>query len=200
MVATVRPMWVRQLPNAFSIARLLAVPVLFVLAGQGRETAFGWLLIAALLTDIADGYIARTFSLQSRLGAILDSTADSLILVVALYGTWVFHRDVITEHPWIFAGAILLWLTSDAVALWRYRRLTSFHTYLSKVVTNVLGLFVGWLFVFGFEPWLLYLGLGLSMLASLEELAIMRVLPEWQADVPGLWWALRNRRDVGTPK
>jgi len=193
-------MWVRQLPNAFSIARLLAVPVLFVLAGQGRETAFGWLLIAALLTDIADGYIARTFSLQSRLGAILDSTAYSLILVVALYGTWVFHRDVITEHPWIFAGAILLWLTSDAVALWRYRRLTSFHTYLSKVVTNVLGLFVGWLFVFGFEPWLLYLGLGLSMLASLEELAIMRVLPEWQADVPGLWWALRNRRDVGTPK
>jgi CDP-diacylglycerol--glycerol-3-phosphate 3-phosphatidyltransferase len=194
MVATVRPLWMRQLPNAFSVVRLLAVPVLFVLAGQGRETAFGWVLIAALLTDIADGYIARTFSLQSRLGAILDSTADSLILVVALYGTWVFHRYVITGHPWIFAGAILLWLASDVVALRRYGRLTSFHTYLSKVVTNVLGLFVGWLFVFGFEPWLLYLGLGLSMLASLEELAIMRVLPEWQADVPGLWWALRERR------
>jgi CDP-diacylglycerol--glycerol-3-phosphate 3-phosphatidyltransferase len=194
MAATARPLWVRQLPNALSIVRLLAVPVLFVLAGQGRETAFGWVLIAALLTDIADGYIARTFSLQSRLGAILDSTADSLILVVALYGTWVFHRYVITGHPWIFAGAIVCWLTSDAVALWRYGRLTSFHTYLSKVVTNVLGLFVGWLFVFGFEPWLLYLGLGLSMLASLEELAIMRVLPEWQADVPGLWWALRDRR------
>lgn len=200
MAATVRPAWVRQLPNAFSIARLLAVPLLFVLAVQGRETAFGWLLIAALLTDIVDGYLARTFSLQSRLGAILDSTADSLILVVALYGTWVFHPYVITGHPWIFAGAILLWLASDAVALWRYRRLTSFHTYLSKVVTNVLGLFVGWLFVFGFEPWLLYLGLGLSMLASLEELAIMRVLPEWQADVPGLWWAMRGRRRRDAPK
>jgi len=82
----------------------------------------------------------------------------------------------------------------DVLALARYRRLSSFHTYLSKVVANLLGFFIGWLFLFGFEPWMLYLAAGTSIVASLEELALLRVLPEWRADVRGLWWVLRERR------
>ena len=55
----------------------------------------------------------------------------------------------------------------------RYGRLSSFHTYLSKVVANLLGLFIGWLFLFGFEPWLLYVAAGASIVASLEEIALL---------------------------
>jgi len=189
------PAWLRHVPNVLSGARALAVPVLLVLAFLGRETAYTWVLIPALLSDIFDGWIARAFGLESKLGATLDSVADSLMLFVSVYGIWVFHPEVIREHAWLCGTAVGLWALEDVLALARYGRLSSFHTYLSKVVANLLGFFIGWLFLFGFEPWMLYLAAGTSIVASLEELALLRVLPEWRADVRGLWWVLRERRD-----
>lgn len=188
------PGWLRHVPNALSAARMLAVPVLLILALCGLESAFTWVLIPALLSDIFDGLIARVFALESRLGAMLDSVADSLLLFVSLYGIWVFHPGVLREHAWLCGAAVGLWALEDLLALLRYRRLSSFHTYLSKIVANLLGLFIGWLFLFGFEPGLLYLAAGSSILASLEELALLWALPKWRADVRGLWWVLRDGR------
>ena len=189
------PAWLRHVPNVLSGARALAVPVLLALAFEEQRVAFTWVLIPALLSDIFDGWIARAFALESRLGATLDSVADSLMLFVSVYGIWVFHPDVIREHAWLCGMAVGLLALEDVLALARYGRLSSFHTYLSKVVANLLGFFIGWLFLFGFEPWMLYLAAGTSIVASLEELALLRVLPEWRADVRGLWWVLRERRD-----
>jgi len=186
-------MW-HQLPNALSIARILASPVLLALAAAGNETAFTWVLVPALLSDIADGLIARLFGLQSRLGALLDSIADMLLLFTSLYGIWVFHPDVVAGHrP---AGAVLIgaWLAENAAALLRYGRLSSFHTWLSKVAGYLLGIFVGVLFVFGFQPWLLYLAVGVSVLGNCEELVLLALLPQWRPDVRGIGWLLRERR------
>jgi len=188
--------WLRNVPNVLSGARAAAVPILFVLALEEQRTAFTWVLIPALLSDIFDGWIARAFALESKLGAALDSLADSLMLFVSVYGIWVFYPEVIREHAWLCGIAVGLWALEDLLALARYRRLSSFHTYLSKVVANLLGFFIGWLFLFGFEPWMLYLAAGTSIVASLEELALLRVLPEWRTDVRGLWWVLRERRDA----
>ena len=44
------------------------------------------------------GLIARAFDLRSRLGALLDSAADTLLLFAACYGVWVFHPGVLTDH------------------------------------------------------------------------------------------------------
>ena len=189
------PAWLRHVPNVLSGARALAVPVLLVLAFEEQRVAFTWVLIPALLSDVFDGWIARAFGLESKLGATLDSVADSLMLFVSVYGVWVFHPEVIREHAWLCGTAVGLWALEDVLALARYGRLSSFHTYLSKIVANLLGFFIGWLFLFGFEPWMLYLAAGTSIVASLEELALLRVLPKWRADVRGLWWVLRERRD-----
>jgi len=195
-MATARPhpRWLRQVPNALSLARLLAVPVLAVLAALGREAAFTWVLIPALLTDIADGLIARLYGLESRVGAMLDSVADTLLMFVSLYGLWVFFPDVVKDHAWLVGAAVGLWLLEDVLALARYGRLSSFHTYLSKIVANLLGFFIGWLFLFGFEPWMLYVAMGASIVASLEEIALVAWLPKWRADVRGLWWVWREGR------
>ena len=49
----------RHVPNLLSGVRIAAVPLLAVLAFTGHESAFTWVLIPALLTDIADGLVAR---------------------------------------------------------------------------------------------------------------------------------------------
>jgi cardiolipin synthase len=184
---------IRPLPNLISGLRLLAAPVLAWLALAGAEAAFTWVLIPALLSDIADGLVARLWHLESRLGAFLDSIADTLLMLVSVFGIWVFHREVLAGYPWLCGSAVGLWILEDVVALLRYGRLSSFHTVLSKVTANLLGLFIGVLFVFGLQPWLLYLAAGASIVASLEELALLALLREWRSDVRGLWWVLRAK-------
>lgn len=184
----------RLIPNILSSGRILAAPVLVFLALKGNETAFTWLLVAALLSDMADGMVARHFHLESSFGALLDSIGDTLVLVAAVYGIWVFHPQVITDHSVPVMVAITLGLGENVAALLRYRRLSSFHTLLSKTAGYMLGIFIGVLFVTGFQPWLFWLAIGVSIVSNLEEFFLLAILPEWRSDVRGLWWVLREQR------
>lgn len=188
----------RHLPNAISTARLVSVPVLAWLAWQHREEMFSWLLVAALLSDILDGLIARSFSFTSELGALLDSVADTLLFFVSAYGLAIFHLEPVMAHRWAFVLVLGLWTLENVLALARYHRLSSFHTYLSKVAGYALGIFVGSVFMFGFSVDLMALAVGCTVAASLEELALLALLPKWQSDVKGLWWVLRENK-VGSP-
>lgn len=188
----------RHLPNAISTARLLSVPVLAWLAWQHREEVFSWLLVAALLSDILDGLIARSFGFTSELGALLDSVADTLLFFVSAYGLAVFHLEPVMAHAWVFALVLGLWALENVLALARYHRLSSFHTYLSKVAGYALGIFVGSVFMFGFSVSLMTVAVGCTVAASLEELALLVLMPEWKSDVKGLWWVLHENK-VGAP-
>jgi len=69
------------LPNALTALRVLLVPALFLALGQGGTTALAIALAIAILaevTDLADGWVARTFNMQSEFGAAFDPLADSL--------------------------------------------------------------------------------------------------------------------------
>lgn len=184
----------RQLPNLLSALRLVSVPVLLVLAVLGVERVFAWWLVAAMLTDTADGWIARTFGFKTKLGSFLDSVADSALTLVTLYGVWVFHREVYLDHAMLCFIAAGLWLLEITCAFVRYGRLSSFHTYLSKASGVLLGVFFGVLFLFGYQPWLFYAAMAVTIASSVEELALLAVFKDWRTDVRGLWWALRARR------
>ncbi len=72
-------------PNVISIGRLLCVPVfLWLLFGRHDRYAAGLLLAALGITDFADGWIARHLHQESRLGRILDPTADRILLGVGV--------------------------------------------------------------------------------------------------------------------
>jgi CDP-diacylglycerol--glycerol-3-phosphate 3-phosphatidyltransferase len=182
----------RHLPNALSLARLLAAPVLIACALAGYDRAFAALLVMALVTDVLDGWIARRFDLQSHVGAMLDSAADVTTLIAAAFGLVIFHNDVWQQH-FVAIGLVLgAWLIECALALLRYGKLSSFHTYASKAAGYALGFFIATLFTFGFVAWLFYAAVALSVLSTFEELALLWKLPQWRADVRGLWWVLRS--------
>ena len=184
--------WLRRVPNVISGARIAAVPVLVLLAFAHDEGLFGALMLAALVSDIADGLIARSFGLTSPLGATLDSTADALLFPAAAYGAWVFHPQVVQDYAIALALVIGLALLEHATALLRYGRLSSFHTYLSRIAAYALGFFIATLFLVGFVAWLLWVALTLAAAASMEEFLLLWRLPCWRSDVKGLWWLLRE--------
>ena len=102
-----------MVPNALSIIRIiLTVPIVIALLKEHYLLTMLLFLVAGI-TDALDGWIAKQFSLQSRLGSILDPMADKILLTcsfIALYWVgimplWllmiIFVRDII-----IIAGAL----------------------------------------------------------------------------------------------
>lgn len=72
---------VSSLPNAITVGRLLAVPLMVWLIVTGRMDAAFWLFVAAGVSDGVDGFIAKKFKAESRLGSYLDPIADKVMLV-----------------------------------------------------------------------------------------------------------------------
>jgi cardiolipin synthase (CMP-forming) len=90
---------VLTIPNVISVARLIGVPVfLWLVLGVRTEAGDWWavgLLIASGFSDWLDGKIARALNQQSRLGQLLDPTADRLYIVATVVALAV--RTII---PW----------------------------------------------------------------------------------------------------
>ena len=187
------PLSASHIPNIISALRLAATPVLVVLAYLGQRDAFAWLLVAALLSDIIDGVIARYCGFTSELGARLDSMADLLLFGVAAYGIWVFHAQVVSAHSSVFLLVIALWLGGSLAGFLRYGRMASFHTFLSRATAYALGGFIAVLFLWGFNAWLFWAGAGLAVASQLEEFILLAMLPAWTPNVGGLYRLLRQR-------
>jgi cardiolipin synthase len=83
---------VLTVPNLLSFSRLLGVPLfLWLLLGPHAD---GWALAVLMVsgvTDWADGVLARKLNQMSRLGALLDPTADRLYILATLVGLVLRH-------------------------------------------------------------------------------------------------------------
>jgi CDP-diacylglycerol--glycerol-3-phosphate 3-phosphatidyltransferase len=73
---------VLTVPNALTLLRILAIPVVLVLLLKGDDAAAATLFVLAAVTDFLDGRLARRRggAGTSHLGTILDPLADKLML------------------------------------------------------------------------------------------------------------------------
>src|SRR5213078_3411265 len=69
------------LANWLTVLRILLIPVFVSLLVYRKPGPALVVFVAAALTDLLDGYVARHHGLSSRLGAFLDPMADKLLLV-----------------------------------------------------------------------------------------------------------------------
>jgi cardiolipin synthase len=106
----------RWIPNAITLARVLASLPLFWLLEQRQYAPALWLAVVAGASDAFDGIIAKRFNWQTLLGGVLDPIADKLLLNACFLGLWwsaqlpawlvalVLGRDLV-----ILAGAFAWW-------------------------------------------------------------------------------------------
>jgi nicotinamide-nucleotide amidase len=76
-----------NLPNALTVSRLLAIPVLMVLLMArfpGHDQAAAIVFLTASLTDTLDGNLARLRGQVTELGKFLDPLADKLFVLSVL--------------------------------------------------------------------------------------------------------------------
>ena len=74
------------LPHALTGVRLLCAPLLFFLMAKSDWQGASLCLLVAMITDVADGPLARRLDADSRFGAYFDVWADFAIIFVAFAG------------------------------------------------------------------------------------------------------------------
>ena len=97
-----------NLPNILTITRMVLVPV-FAVVLLSHPDQEGWRIGAtlvfavAILTDFADGRIARKYNMVTNFGKIWDSIADKALTGMAFIGL-----SIIGELPWWLTIIVLV--------------------------------------------------------------------------------------------
>jgi CDP-diacylglycerol--glycerol-3-phosphate 3-phosphatidyltransferase len=120
-----------NLPNLITVGRIvlaiLIVPLLFVDQFSVRLLAFV-VFLAAGLSDLWDGHIARSRGLITDLGKLLDPVADKVLLVATFVSFYLLSHGYgpADPFPW-FGGVLPLWIV--LVIFGRELFITLFRSY-----------------------------------------------------------------------
>jgi CDP-diacylglycerol--glycerol-3-phosphate 3-phosphatidyltransferase len=106
------PGLVRFVPNALTVLRLCALPVIVYLYSRdapGASWVTAAVILVAALSDVADGYVARHYHVQSEFGRWVDPVVDRAFFFVILAMLWYFGT-----LPWL---AVVPLLVRDGIIL-----------------------------------------------------------------------------------
>ncbi len=114
----------RHVPNAITIGRGLAGPlVAFLLLRYEANWLCFWIFVAAIASDLLDGFAARILDAHSRAGEWLDPLADKVLTVptwiaVAImgYGPWWLTLACIGRNALVLAAWALFGRKETRVA------------------------------------------------------------------------------------
>ena len=125
-------------PNILTLLRLLAAPGVALMFLYFSRPAADWfaliLFILAAITDWFDGYLARAWKQESKLGAMLDPIADKVMVVIALLvivgyssmspwlvlpATFILFREVFVSGLREFLGDTAGTLKVTPLAKWK---------------------------------------------------------------------------------
>lgn len=97
-----------NIPNALTTLRLLAAPGVAVMFLYFHRPWADWfaltLFIGAAITDWFDGYLARLWKQQTKIGTMLDPIADKAMVVIAL----VIITGYSGMNPWLILPATVI--------------------------------------------------------------------------------------------
>lgn len=188
MRLTIRGENILNVPNAISFYRLIMFPFILFTALKGNEQLFVVLLSINLVSDIVDGFIARTFKLTTRFGAGLDNLADMGTYILALYGIFAFKWSEIHPHEWLLYSFLAVFVISYIVAFYRFGKIPGLHLYSAVLAGYLQGVFFFVLFVWDFYVWFYFIAIGWGILAYIEKTIVLMRLDDIKSGVKGLYW------------
>lgn len=159
-----------NLPNKLTILRAIMIPFflvfLYMSPGWSKWVALG-IFIAASLTDMLDGKIARKYNLVTNFGKFMDPLADKLLVCSALIALSDLNRIpawiviVIIARDFIISGFRLIAAEKGIVIA---------AGWWGKIKTTVQMIMVGFLIAdlkefYIFDQVLIYLALALTLIS-----------------------------------
>lgn len=174
------------LPNALTLARVVFLPLLFVLADPQTETAFVVIYAVVGATDFLDGKVARALGQTSNLGKMLDSLADIPFYLATCYFIYRLHPEYLYPNMTLLLAFLGLFVLSFAVSGIICRKPLLMHTSLLRLQAVLVYLLV---ILSAFFDTTLFVTviLVLYIAAFTEEILIFIIHGEVDPDSPSIF-------------
>ena len=137
------------IPNILTAIRLVAAPMVALIFLSFTRPYADWfaliLFVSAALTDWLDGYLARSWRQETKLGAMLDPIADKAMVVIALmviigfssWSGWLVLPATVILFREVFVSGLREFLGDTAGTL-KVTKLAKWKTTLQMVAIAVL--------------------------------------------------------------
>lgn len=133
-------MKIPSLAIQITILRIILAPIIVRLVWSQQWTFAALLFAFAVLTDFLDGFVARRYHQESRLGQLLDPIADKTLIVLLMYALFLTnsnssgHEMAKYVFGWFFIAKEVILLTAAAALYLRYEHFFK-PTFFSRFVS-----------------------------------------------------------------
>lgn len=174
-------------PNILTILRLFAAPMVAVMFLYFTRPYADWfaliLFVFASVTDWFDGYLARSWKQETKLGTMLDPIADKAMVVIALmviigfssWSPWLVLPATVILFREVFVSGLREYL-GDTAGMLKVTKLAKWKTTFQMIAIAVLfshGVFEHYL---GMSAW------------GMDQATVDAVFSGEVADTQGLRW------------
>ncbi|MCZ4351861.1 CDP-diacylglycerol--glycerol-3-phosphate 3-phosphatidyltransferase [Roseovarius aestuarii] len=176
-----------NVPNILTLLRLLAAPGVAVMFLYFTRPWADWfaliLFVSAAITDWFDGYLARSWKQETRLGAMLDPIADKAMVVIALMvivgyssmSAWLVLPATVILFREVFVSGLREFL-GDVAGTLKVTKLAKWKTTAQMVAIATL---------FAHGVFQHYFGMSIF---GMDQAMVEAILSGQEEDVLGLWW------------
>ncbi|MBK7748013.1 MAG: CDP-alcohol phosphatidyltransferase family protein [Candidatus Obscuribacter sp.] len=190
----------QQIPNIITSVRLIAAMIILMLslfAPDHGTSCFVWLFVAAGISDMLDGFIARRFNWCTAFGATLDSVSDLSLYVSSIVFLYQTSQQALSANlPVVLIGAMLQTLHL-CYSYQRFGRFPAYHSDFTRACAYLI-FFVMLAFCQSHNSLLIGAIATIWTVCSLEGMIITTLLKTPMSDIKGISVALQNRRDFKT--
>ncbi len=155
-----------NVPNVLTAIRMLLIPVYVALFVNGEKYLALAVFLAASLTDMLDGMIARRYHLITNLGKLMDPLADKLMVLTVMFSMSIGNDAIPPVVPWaavfILLGKEVLLMIGGLLML--RRRIVVYALMIGKVAHC---LFIAGLTATFFHDWFLQVCVGWTLTPDL---------------------------------
>ena len=161
--------FIKNLQNKITIMRIVCS--VFIVLTKPFTLLF-WILYAVCgISDILDGFVARSMKQESEFGAKLDSIADIIFLSSIIIALTPIIK--IPSYVWICIAIVtFIRILAYLIGLKKFSTFTSLHTYTNKLTGLLLFITPVFYVIFNFNITAIILSTS-AILSSIEELIII---------------------------
>jgi CDP-diacylglycerol--glycerol-3-phosphate 3-phosphatidyltransferase len=165
------------------LVRLISIPFILLLVFLNQRHGTALLFLLSFCTDAVDGFVGRTFHMNTRRLQRLDSLADMSLLSTGLIAFLFFEFAFAVKHLISLSGVLSLYILQVFFALKRYGKVSSFHTLAARFAAVVQTLFITFSLFYEPKVYFYYFTVAISLFETLGESALIAVHRQYPGHV-----------------
>jgi len=184
----------KQIPNILSSSRIVFSPAMVF--ARSSPHCFAFIYFTVGMTDMLDGYLARKYHWESKLGVTLEMLADATYFLCAFIAIALGAKLHMTTFAWFYGAAILLCrLISVILIRLKFKVWGEMHLASMKMLGFlVLPLFPLAIYLQRIPASIVIFYLTVFAIGSLEQLVLALKLKEFDSSCKGLYFIYKEKK------